>query len=106
MNERHTSKQIAKMRKLVEQRHRSLVAARREGEINPKTLVRAYQQETERQQVIASQAELTHARLVFIVNALRTLLEERMFATLLRKEKLDKIPLSILRRLSFSRLDA
>ncbi len=42
-------------------------------------------------------------RLAFIVNALKSLLDERMFVSLLRDEGLDKIPLPLLRKLSNSR---
>lgn len=103
VNERHTSKQIEKMRKLVEQRHRSAVKGKfADKKINSAVLVRAYRQETNRQQLIARKADLTQARLTFIVQALRTLLNERMFASLLREEGLDKLPLPVLRMISSS----
>jgi ParB family transcriptional regulator, chromosome partitioning protein len=101
VNEKHTSNQIEKMRKLVEQRHRkSMKAQFAEEKINAASLVRAYRQETERQQVVAKKADLTHARLVFIINALKTVMSERMFTSLLRGEGLDKLPLPVLRRMS------
>ncbi|MBR0834125.1 ParB N-terminal domain-containing protein [Bradyrhizobium manausense] len=101
VKEKHTSKQIAKMRKLVEQRHRkSMKAQFAEEQINAASLVRAYRQETERNQIVARKADLTHARLVFVINALKTLLSERMFTSLLRQEGLDKLPLPVLRRIS------
>jgi hypothetical protein len=53
-------------------------------EISSAALVRAYRQEIGRQQLIARKADLAQARLVFIVNALKTLLNERMFASLHR----------------------
>lgn len=101
VKEKHTSKQIAKMRKLVEQRHRkSMKAQFAEEQINAASLVRAYRQETERNQIVARKADLTHARLVFVINALKILLSERMFTSLLRQEGLDKLPLPVLRRIS------
>jgi hypothetical protein len=48
---------------------------------------------------MTKKAELAQARLHFIVNALGALLRERMFVTLLRAERLDKLPLPILRRI-------
>jgi ParB family transcriptional regulator, chromosome partitioning protein len=101
VSERHTSKQIATMRRLVEQRHRQAEKARRKHEqISPAGLVRAYREETDRQKLVVRKADLAQARLLFIVNALRTLLSERMFVTLLRGESLDKLPLPILRRIT------
>jgi ParB family chromosome partitioning protein len=102
-SERHTSKKIAMMRKLVERRVRKAETERRcDEQISSADLVRAYRQETDRQTLMARKAELAQARLLFIVNALGTLLRERMFVTLLRAEGLDKLPLPILRRISSS----
>jgi len=61
---------------------------------------RVYRQEAQRQKVLAFKAEIAHARLLFIVNALKTLLGERMFVRLLRDQSLDKLPIPILRRIS------
>jgi ParB family chromosome partitioning protein len=103
-SERHTSKKIAMMRKLVERRVRKAETERRSDEqINSAALVRAYRQESDRQTLMARKAELAQARLVFIVNALGALLRERMFVTLLRAGGLDKLPLPILRRISSSK---
>lgn len=100
VKEKHTSKQIAKMRKLVEQRHRKFMGAQfADEQINAASLVRTFRQEIERNQIVAKKADLTHARLIFVINALKTLLSERMFASLLRKEGLDKLPLPIMRRI-------
>ncbi|MEH2484109.1 ParB/RepB/Spo0J family partition protein [Bradyrhizobium sp. AZCC 2230] len=101
VGEKHTSKQIAKMRKLVEQRHRkSMKAQFAEEKINAVSLVRVYRQETKRQEIMVKKADLTHARLVFLINALKALMSERMFTSLLREEGLGKIPLPVLRRMS------
>jgi len=101
VKEKHTSKQIAKIRKLVEQRHRkSMKAQFAEEQINAASLVRTYRRETERNQIVARKADLTHARLVFVINALKTLLSERMFTSLLREEGLDRLPLPVLRSIS------
>jgi ParB family chromosome partitioning protein len=102
-SERHTSKKIAMMRKLVERRVRKAETERRcDEQISSADLVRAYRQETDRQTLMTKKAELAQARLHFIVNALGALLRERMFVTLLRAEGLDKLPLPILRRISSS----
>jgi ParB family chromosome partitioning protein len=101
VTERHTSKQIATMRRLVERRQRQARSEpAKQQQINPVALVAAYRQETDRQKLVAKKADLAQGRLTFIVNALRMLLSERMFVTLLREESLDKLPLPILRRIS------
>jgi ParB family transcriptional regulator, chromosome partitioning protein len=101
ISERHTSKQIAKMRKLVEQRHRNTLRARvGDDQITSGALVRAYRRETDRQKLLARKAEFAEARLAFIVNALKRLLSERMFTTLLREERLETLPLPVLRRMA------
>jgi ParB family chromosome partitioning protein len=94
-----TINQVAKIRKLFEQRRRG---AKRviEKKVTPADLVRAYRQETDRQKLVAKKADLAHMRLLFIMNALKTLLNERMFVSLLREQELDKLPLPLLRRLS------
>jgi ParB family chromosome partitioning protein len=100
LNERHTSKQIEKMRKLVEQRQRSLAKAQPGEEVNAADLVRAYRLEAEREQVLRRKADLAHARVAFLIGALKTLLGERMFVTILRAERLEQLPIPMLHRLS------
>ncbi len=101
VNERHTTKQIEKMRKLVEQRQRSAAKAQSgEEKINSTDLVRAYRLETDREQLLRRKADLAHARLTVLMGALKTLLSERMFVTILRGEGLDQLPIPVLHRLS------
>jgi ParB family transcriptional regulator, chromosome partitioning protein len=101
VNERHTTGQIKMMRKLVEQRVRNATKEQAKHQaVDPAALVRVYRKETDRQKAVSQKAELAHARLIFIVNALKTLSGERMFASLLRREGLDKIPLPIWQRMS------
>jgi ParB family transcriptional regulator, chromosome partitioning protein len=101
-----SAKQIAAIRKLAEQRRvggeKIYLNGRRKREIEGRdaaTLLRAYRQETERKRVLIKKAELAQTRLLFVVNALRTLLKERMFVTLLREESLQKLPLPLMRRI-------
>lgn len=53
--------------------------------------------ETERQKALVKKASLAQSRLVFLVNAMRKLLADEHFSTLLRAEGLNsmsKVPLS------------
>ena len=45
-----------------------------------------------RQKLMVKKAELNEQRLLFIVSALRTLLRDENFLTLLRAEQLDTLP--------------
>lgn len=93
--------QIAKLRRLFERRRRSLTKSDgKPDQITPADLVRAYRLETSRQKVVGRKADLTHMRLLFIASALKSLLKERMFVSLLREEGLERISLPLLRRIS------
>ena len=66
------------------------------------SLVRAYQKEVDRQKLLVKKAALTQGRLVFIVNALRKLLEDDHFTTLLRAEAMASLPMPIAERLGIA----
>jgi len=65
---------------------------RKRADVSTTSLVRTYQKEVERQQLIIRKAEFTQQRLMFFVGALRQLLEDEHFTTLLRAEGLDTLP--------------
>jgi len=66
------------------------------------SLVRAYQREVNRQKAMVKKATLTQGRLLFIVNALKKLLEEEHFVTLLRAESMATLPLPLAERLGIA----
>jgi len=94
-------KKLAAVRRLIEQRdargphlYRNRYG-RSDGAKRPLTsdaLVRAYQQEAERQRLLIKKAELAQGRLMFVVEAFRSLLDDDHFLTLLRAEGLDTLP--------------
>ena len=55
-------------------------------------LVSTYRKETQRQKLLVKKARMCETQLVFIAGALRRLLEEESFVTLLRAEALDTLP--------------
>lgn len=55
-------------------------------------LLRVYQREAEKQRLLARKAEVAQARLLFIVEAMKDLLADEGFATLLRAEGLTAMP--------------
>ena len=55
-------------------------------------LLRTYQEDTAKKRLLVRKADATRECLVFVVEALRTLLADEHFITLLRAEGLDTLP--------------
>ncbi len=98
--------QMLAIRRIIEQRRTSGKAghsgARGPGARNRVTadaLVRAYRKETDRQKLLVKKAMLAQSRLLFVVNALRRLLDDEHFVTLLRAEAMHTIPGPLANRL-------
>jgi ParB family chromosome partitioning protein len=68
------------------------VRRRNNGLQSAEALVRVYRQEADRQQLLLKKARLAEHRLLFIVSALKNLLMDENFVTLLRAEGLDTLP--------------
>lgn len=62
------------------------------ADVTSSSLVRNYQREVERQRQIVRKAEFAQRCLLFVVGALRELLADENFTTLLRAEGLDTLP--------------
>lgn len=76
---------------------------RKDGKKRPLTsdaLVKAYQQEAHRQRVLIKKAELTQGRLIFVVEAFRTLLRDDRFQALLKAESLQSLPAYLVHQLN------
>lgn len=104
--------QVLAIRKIVEQRNlsgKTVSGAAYRGD-NPRkqvtaaALVRAYQKETERQKMLIKKATLAQSRLLFLVNALRRLIDDEHFTTLLRAEAIKDMPKPLAERLGSGRL--
>ncbi len=90
-------KQLLHARKVIENRQnlgRTLErrGPRKRADVTTSSLVRTYQKEVERQRLIIRKAEFAQQKLMFFVGALRQLLEDEHFTTLLRAEGLDSLP--------------
>jgi ParB family transcriptional regulator, chromosome partitioning protein len=100
--------QIVTIRRIIEQRRsagRGTVRPARSGRAQGKivtgeSLVRAYKKEMERQRHQVRKAELAQNRLLFLVTALRSLLADKHFATLLRAEAMPTMPRPLAERLA------
>ena len=60
--------------------------------MSSEALVRAYEREADRQRLMIKKAEVTQNRLLFVVEAMRQLLSDTNFVTLLRAEDLETMP--------------
>ncbi len=61
-------------------------------DVTTSSLVRTYQKEVARQKQMVKKAEIAQQRLLFVVGAMRELLADENFTTLLRAEGLDSLP--------------
>lgn len=88
--------QLLKARKLIEERRvlgrRLNTAPRRKSSVDSNDLLKAYQQEMSRQRVLVKKAKITETRFLFVISALKQLLRDDSFVTLLRAEVLDEVP--------------
>jgi len=91
-------KKLLVARRVVEQRQRRGKAVRRgvqqtgRSRMSSDALVRAYEREADRQRLMIKKAEVTQNRLLFVVEAMRQLLADENFVTLLRAEGLATMP--------------
>lgn len=99
--------QMLAIRRIIEIRNTSGKGGRSGGRGIPRNrsratadiLVRAYRKETDRQKALVKKATLAQSRLLFIVNALRRLLGDEHFVTLLRAEGIQSMPVALAERL-------
>lgn len=104
-----TGSKLIKLRWILERRKRigRKVAETPFGRTNPArrptttdALIRVYRQEADRQRLLVKKAEMTETRLLFVVEAVRTLRDDENFVTLLRAEGLEDMPVELAERLS------
>lgn len=98
-------KKLQIVRRLIEQRRirgKRLARGNRDsGEpiSSADTLVRVYRREADKQKLMIKRAQLTEARLLFIVSALKKLFHDDDFMTVLRAEGLDSLPAYLAERI-------
>jgi ParB family chromosome partitioning protein len=98
--------QVLAIRKIVEQRNRlgknvhGLAAPQQSRKkVTADILIRSYRKETEKQKLMVKKATLAQSRLLFVVNALKRLLADEHFVTLLRAESMHTLPRPLAERL-------
>ncbi|TXH61876.1 MAG: ParB/RepB/Spo0J family partition protein [Burkholderiaceae bacterium] len=77
--------------------------SRKREMVTSSSLVRSYQQEVERQKLLVRKAELTQQKLLFVISALKQLVADDHFVTLLRAEGLDTMPKQLAERVGLAR---
>jgi ParB family chromosome partitioning protein len=90
-------KQLIQARRVIERRQNlgpsiARGTPRKMTDVTTTSLIRVYQKEVDRQKQIVKKAELVQQRLLFVVGALRELIADENFTTLLRAEGLDTLP--------------
>jgi ParB family transcriptional regulator, chromosome partitioning protein len=68
--------------------------------LTPDDLVRLCHREAEKQRVLVKKSDYAQAKLLFIVEALKDLLSDEAFTTLLRAERLDTMPRALTGRIT------
>jgi ParB family chromosome partitioning protein len=94
-------------KRVIEQRRRRGKGLRssgpkQQGSVSSDSLVRAYRQDTDKKRHLIRKAEATRGRLIFATEALRKLLRDENFVTLLRAENLDTLPRNLAARFEAS----
>lgn len=91
-------------RRLIEQRRRrgkgiQINGKRRDRPLSSNALVRAYREDVDRKRLLIKKAGTTRDRLIFVTEAVRKLLVDENFVTLLRAEGLDSLPRNLAERM-------
>ncbi len=90
-------KELLRARRVIEQRHvlgRTIHPSgpRKPVSADPNKLVETYQREAAKERLLIKQAKVCESRLMFVVSALRQLLQDDEFVRLLREQELDTLP--------------
>lgn len=101
-------KKLTAIRRVLDQRERrnrrvrdsGFGALRASRKIAPVDLMKVYEQEAEKQRILVKKSDFTQRRLLFIVEALKDLLEDRAFTAMLQEEKLDAMPRALTQRIA------
>jgi ParB family chromosome partitioning protein len=101
-------RKLVAVRRLLDRRIKRSKALRDNGlgnksssrKITAADLMRFYQREAEKQRLLVKKSDYTQTKLLFIVEALKDLLGDERFTTLVRAERLDNMPRALAARIS------
>lgn len=91
-------------RRLIENRRRrgkglGATTARRTATVSSTTLIRAYQEDTDRKRILIRKADAARNRLLFITHAMRQLVADDAFQNILNAEELSTMPKTLVTRI-------
>lgn len=100
-------KRLAAVRRLLDRRvrHSKTIRESKLGrktpprKVTPADLLRLYQREAEKQRLLVKKSDYAQTKLLFLVEALKELLADERFTTLLRAERLDTMPRALVARI-------
>lgn len=95
---------LTAVKRLLAQRQRrgkgfKVAGAGQKRPLSVERLLQTYREDTDKKRMLVRKAEATQGRLVFVTEALRKLLADENFVTLLRAEGLDTLPANLSTRL-------
>lgn len=89
-------KKLLKVREFIEKRRSKLTDSRSQNDdgrtVTARKMLRAYRDETARQQAVIKQAQVCQRQLLYVTTALKRLVADENFINLLRAESLDSMP--------------
>jgi ParB family chromosome partitioning protein len=90
-------KALLKARQLIEQRRNQQRAnnggvGNREESVSAQNILRTFQKEMNKHRALVKKAKVSETRLLFIVTAMKSLLNDENFVNLLRAEQMDSLP--------------
>jgi ParB family chromosome partitioning protein len=96
---------LTKAKRLIEQRRRrgktiQLEDRNRKRPVSLETVLKVYREDSQKKRSLVRKADVTKGRLVFVVEALRAILVDDHFRTLLKAENLDTLPKALSERLA------
>ena len=97
-------KKLIDAKRLIEQRRRrgkglQVNGKRPKQTLSSNALIRAYREDVDRKRLLIRKAEATRNRLIFVTEAVRTLLDDENFVTLMRAEGCDTLPRNLATRI-------
>jgi ParB family chromosome partitioning protein len=96
---------LTKAKRLIEQRRRrgktiQIEDRTRKRPMSLESILKTYREDSQKKRSLVRKADMTKGRLVFVVEALRTILIDDHFRTLLKAESLDTLPKALSERLA------
>jgi ParB family chromosome partitioning protein len=93
------AKRLVERRRRRGQAPRPNAGARTEQTVSSNSLIRTYREDVDRKRLLIRKANATRDKLIFVMEAIRKLLSDENFVTLLRAEGLETLPSNLAERI-------